>query len=403
MKITYKFYLRDPDNSGTKFPVCMQITSDRKSTKRKIGFELFVKEWDSDKQRAKKNLAVNSKIQLLESKLTDLQYDLQKNPKELSVTEIADIILKEKSNSDLLLDFFEDRMLQENDRGIFTKGTFKHYKSCQTHLGNFIFAHYKLKDIPLNKVDLKFIETFDAFLIKRNLSRNTINSNYHKKLKTTLSHAIKNNLIEKNPYEIFKLKVVNTQRDFLTQEELIKMQSFDFSHNLSLDRVRDLFVFSCYTGLRFSDAQDLNQKDVHLSETESYIYRKQNKTKEVVQIPLYKIAIDILKKYDNDERKITNKMLPQISNQKLNAYLKTIGDIIGIQKTLTHHVARHTCATILLNQGVSLSVVQQILGHENIRTTQNYAKLQNRTVKTEALGAFNNMNNGKQGSRSPIN
>lgn len=395
MKISYKFYLRDPDKSGTKFRIYMQLTVDRKSTKRAIGFELLAKEWDPDKERAKNNLAVNSKIQFLESKLTDLQIDLQKNPQILSVKEFADLLFNEKPNSDLLLGFFEDRMLQENERGIFAKGTFKHYKSCYTHLGIFIFGHYKQKDIPLNKVDLKFIEAFDTYLIKRDLNRNTINSNYHKKLKTTLSNAIKNNLIDKNPYENFKLKQVNAQRNFLTQEELIKVQSFDLNSNVSLERVRDLFVFSCYTGLRFSDAQDLKQQDVHLSNNEGYIYRKQNKTKEVVQIPLYRIAIDILHKYDTDERKITNKMLPQISNQKLNAYLKTIADIVGIQKKLTHHVARITCATILLNEGVNLPIVQQILGHDNIRTTQQYAKLQNRTVRTETIGAFKNMNNGK--------
>jgi integrase/recombinase XerD len=395
MKITYKFYLRDPDTSGTKLPIYMQITADRKSTKRAIGFDLYIKEWDSVKGRAKNNLTVNSKINLLETKLNNLQFDLQKTPQILTVKEIADLLFKEKAHSDLLLEFFENRMSLENERGIFVKGTYKHYKSCLTQLSLFIFAQRNKKDIPINQVDLNFIEAFDTYLIKRDLNRNTINSNYHKKLKTTLSNAIKNNLIDKNPYENFKLKQINTQPEFLTQEELIKVQSFDLSYNLSLERVRDVFVFSCYTGLRFSDAQDLSQKDVHISNDEGYIYRKQIKTKELVQIPLYKIAIDILNTYDNDERKITNKMLPQISNQKLNSYLKIIGDIVGIQKKITHHVARHTCATILLNEGVNLPIVQQILGHENIRTTQHYAKLQNRTVRTETIGAFNNMNNGK--------
>ena len=112
MKISYKFYLRDPDKSGTKFPVYMQITADRKSTKRAIGFDLYIKEWDPVKGRARNNPTINSKIQFLESKLTNLQFDLQKNPQILTVKEIADLLFKEKSNSDLLLEFFEDRMIQ---------------------------------------------------------------------------------------------------------------------------------------------------------------------------------------------------------------------------------------------------------------------------------------------------
>ncbi len=395
MKITHRFYLREPVNTDAKAPVYMQITADRKTTKRAIGYELFAKEWDSEKERAKYNHAVNQRIQQLQSKLTDLQYELQKNPQSLSVSEIADNLFKERSNSDMLLEFFESRMESENQRGVLSKGTYKHYKSCLTHLSAFVSLQYKRKDIPLVQVDLKFIEAFDTFLVKRDLNRNTITSNYHKKVKTTLASAIRNSLLEKNPYENFKLKQLPTQRDYLDQDELMKIQSFDFSSNLSLDRVRDLFVFSCYTGLRFSDAQDLKEKDVNVSAEGSYLYRKQNKTKELVQVPIYGIAFQILEKYNNVERKITGKILPQISNQKLNAYLKTIGDLVGIQKNLTHHVARHTCATLLINQGVSMSIVQQVLGHENPRTTAIYAKLLTNTVKNEVLEAFNRINDGK--------
>jgi len=395
MKITYKFYLREPENTDAKAPIYMQITADRKTTKRAIGYELFAKEWDSEKERAKLNHTVNQRIQQLQSKLNDLQYDMQKNPQELSVSEIADHLFKEKKCLTDLLDFFKNRMETENDRGVLSNGTYKHYKSCHNNMEAFIFNQYKKKDVALDKVDLKFIEAFDSFLVKRELSRNTINSNYHKKLKTTLSNALKQDLIDKNPYENFKLKQVSTMRNYLTEEELLDLQKFNFKSNPSLDKVRDLFVFSCYTGLRFSDAQDLKIKDVQFSDGMSFIYRMQNKTSEVVHIPLNHIAIEILKKYDNDDRVITGKLLPQISNQKLNAYIKTVGDLVGINKVLTHHIARHTCATLLLNKGVSMSIVQKILGHENIRTTQQYAKVLNKTISDQVLNAFNQVNNGK--------
>lgn len=396
MKITHRFYLREPVNTDAKAPIYMQITADRKTTKRAIGYELFAKEWDSEKERAKYNHAVNQRIQQLQSKLTDLQYELQKNPQSLSVSEIGDHLFKEQSNTGMLLEFFESRMESENQRGVLSNGTYKHYKSCLTHLRAFISNSYKRKDLPLVQVDLKFIESFDIYLVKRDLNRNTITSNYHKKLKTTLESAVRNSLLDKNPYENFKLKHLPTQRNYLDQEELIKIQSYDFSSNLSLDRVRDLFIFSCYTGLRYSDAQDLKAKDVNFSKEGSYIYRKQNKTKEIIQVPIHEIALKILDKYNNEERNITGNLLPQISNQKLNTYLKIIGDLVGIKKALTHHVARHTCATLLLNQGISLAIVQQMLGHNDPRTTGQYAKLLNNTVKNEVLGAFNKINDDKK-------
>ena len=395
MKITHRFYLREPLETDTKAPVYMQITADRRTTKRTIGYDLFSKEWDFKKESAKLNHAVNSRIQQLKSKLLDLQFEIQKNPQEISVKQIADQLFKTQSNSSELLSYFELRMENENERGIYSKGTFKHYKSCLNLLKVFIQEQFKSKDILLVKIDLRFIELLDTFLVKRNLKINTINSNYHKKLKSTLSNAVKQDLIEKNPYESFKLKQVSTKRDFLSKQELLKLQSFDFSSNIKLDRVRDLFVFSCYTGLRYSDAQALHLKDIHHTDEGSFIYRKQNKTDEIVHIPLHHEMLQIINKYDNDESKISGKILPQISNQKVNEYIKFIADIIGIQKTLTHHVARHTCAIILLNNGVDISIVRQILGHDNIATTQIYAKVLNKTISTQYLNVFNDINNGK--------
>jgi site-specific recombinase XerD len=119
-----------------------------------------------------------------------------------------------------------------------------------------------------------------------------------------------------------------------------------------------------------------------------FIYRKQNKTGESINIPLSNFALEIIHKYDNDERKVTGKVLPQRSNQKINTYLKTIADLVGINKTLTHHVARHTCATILLNRGVPLDVVQKILGHSSRETTSLYAKMSSKTVENQVLNAM---------------
>ena len=177
MKITHKIYLRETENTDVKAPVYMQITCDRKTTQRAIGYELFAKEWDAEKERAKHNHAVNSKINQLQQKLTDLQYSWEKEPQNLSVSEIADLLFKDKQNTSNLLEYFENRMESENARGVLSHGTYKHYKSCFKSIGAFILLQFKKKDMPLDKIDLRFIEEFDTYLVKRDLVRNTINSN----------------------------------------------------------------------------------------------------------------------------------------------------------------------------------------------------------------------------------
>ncbi len=393
MKITIKFTLRKTQKADANSPVYLQITVDRKNTQRAIGYELPLNEWNPAKEEAKKNIAVNAKIQEIKTAFNNLQYELQKNPVQMSPAQVADQLLNKRQHSDDLLHFFLDRMEMEKKRKVIAHGTYKHYKSCHTRLGEFITIIYKKKDVPIDFVDLKFIESFDAFLLDKNLSRNSINNNYHKKLKTTLNAAILENRIDKNPYNHFKLTQIPTLRGFLTEQELNQIQNADFSSNRSLEKVRDLFVFSCYTGLRFSDAQNLTTKDLQLSEKGNYIYRTQNKTSEVVHIPLAPTAIEIIRKYDNNERMITGNLLPKRSNQKLNSYLKNVAELSGIDKKLTHHNARHTFATFLLNNGVQLEIVQKMLGHKNIRTTQIYAKITTTTISNQILSAFAKINN----------
>ena len=169
-------------------------------------------------------------------------------------------------------------------------------------------------------------------------------------------------------------------RRALSASELECLIEHDLGGNESLQKVRDLFVFSAYTGLRYQDAQDLEMKDIVKSDTGRLFIRiEQHKTGELTNIPMFQPAIDILERYDNNERKITAKVLPRLSNQKLNAYLKTIADLVGINKNLTHHIARHTFAsTVLLEQDIPIKIVSTLLGHTNVRQTEVYAKPSNK-------------------------
>jgi Site-specific recombinase XerD len=146
-----------------------------------------------------------------------------------------------------------------------------------------------------------------------------------------------------------------------------------------LENVRDLFIFSCFCGLAYIDVKKLRKEDIRTSfDGNLWIMGKREKTDVSFSIPLLDIPKRILEKYEGTLP--DNRILPVPSNQKLNAYLKEIGDLCGIDKDLSFHLARHTFATLTLSKGVSIESVSKMLGHTNIRTTQIYARITDEKV-----------------------
>ncbi len=172
-----------------------------------------------------------------------------------------------------------------------------------------------------------------------------------------------------------KVKVVD--RVFLNAEELQLMAAKQFVTD-RLGQIRDIFLFSCYTGLSYADVYKLKASEIVTGpDGEKWINTKRQKTDTPTRVPLLPSAIAILIKYsDSPICENSGKALPVSTNQKMNAYLKEIGDICGINKSLTFHIARHTFATtITLSNGVPIESVSKMLGHTNIKTTQHYAKI----------------------------
>lgn len=150
--------------------------------------------------------------------------------------------------------------------------------------------------------------------------------------------------------------------------------------------VRDVFLFSCYTGLSFIDAWNLTKDNIGIGiDGNKWIFTARQKTKIASHIPLLPIAEDIIKKYEKHPMcVISGKLLPVLSNQKMNAYLKEIADLCEISKELTFHIARHTFATtVTLSNGVPIESVSKMLGHKSIKTTQHYAKILDKKVSED--------------------
>ncbi|MEN8230499.1 MAG: tyrosine-type recombinase/integrase [Bacteroidota bacterium] len=242
----------------------------------------------------------------------------------------------------------------------------------------------KIKDF--SDVTLKRILDFDRYIRSRDeVHAQTTVWSYHKRMKTYVQLAIKNRhlRIEDNPYLSFQVdRGKQGERKFLTEEELKKIEEKVLTID-RLDRVRDVFVFCCYTGFAFNDADQLTNENLVEQDGQWFIKSFRGKTNEEVSVMVLPKAFEIIQKY-RDFR--IGRLLPVITNQRMNAYLKEIGDLAGVDKKLTTHVARHTFATtIALNNGIPLEVLQKMLGHAKISTTQIYAKIMDSRIADEMI------------------
>lgn len=388
--LSINFYLSKTKEKGDKFPIYLRIIYSRKKAECFTGLYIEDKNWNSAKQRAKKDNQINDQLGTIETKINTILYNLEKDEKQVSASLIKNLYTGKDKIEETLLNYFELHIKGLQYTNELAKNSISRYIDTFQHLDVFLKQKNKT-DLLLRKVDFKFLNEFDSYLktqissiSKQVLERNTVNK-HHSRLRTVLIKAVKESQLSKNPYQEFKFTYTPSKRTFLTIEELDRIIELDLNNHQSLAKVRDLFIFSVFTGLRFQDAQQLRTNQVIIEKDNAYLDFTQSKTLESLKVPLLQPAKDIIEKYKTTESKITGLVLPKISNQKFNTYLKIIGELAQIEKVLTHHVARHTCATtILLNNEASMEEVGKWLGHKNIRTTQIYAKISNEQLKKVA-------------------
>ena len=200
-------------------------------------------------------------------------------------------------------------------------------------------------------------------------------------------------VLHHDPFANFRFHMEHVDRGFLTDDEILKIVNKKITiPRLSL--VRDIFKFSCFTGLSYIDVANLTPEHLVSMDDKQWIMTKRQKTNVESNVLLLDIPKQIIAKYSNNTYH-DGKLFPVLSNQKMNAYLKEIADICGISKNLTFHVARHTFATMSLSKGVPMESVSKMLGHTNIKTTQIYARITNKKIEhdmeqlADKLGKFN--------------
>lgn len=264
-----------------------------------------------------------------------------------------------------------------------THKTYTRYLLTRRRLAEFMAAKYKIRDILLSDINTKFINDFYIYL--RTVDGKN-GHNYHMKMiqrfRTVFKTAKDNGWVTADPFGGFKISMEETHREHLTIDELGVLVSKEMTSE-RLQRVKDIFVFSCLTGLAYTDVRGLKKSEVVMgNDGRLWIDTRRDKTKVAVYVPLLDIPRAILEKYADQTSH--DRLLSIPANQKVNDYLKEIAAICGIDKNLTFHIARHTFATtVTLENGVALETVQKMLGHKNIRTTQVYAKMTKRRISME--------------------
>lgn len=265
-----------------------------------------------------------------------------------------------------------------------SKKTYEKYERCYRRVQEFIREKYHVSDIAFRDLKPMFLVDFEVWLAtKKNCSTNTIYK-FLQLLRMPILKAKRMGIVFKDPYEGYKMKKVSVDRGYLTEDEVIAIATHEITIP-RLEQVRDIFIFCCYTGLAYSDVAALRQSNIQkMFDGRLWIVTHRQKTKTNVNVPLLPMAKKILEKYNWEEAEKDAPILPVVSNQKSNAYLKEIADICKVEKHLTFHLARHTFATTMtLGKGVPIESVSKMLGHTNISTTQIYARITNDKISKD--------------------
>lgn len=387
---TLHFFLRKPRKEGiTDHKIYMRITVEGQYVDLAIGRTINPDNWDSNNKRSKgrtrRDMELNSYLNEIRARLSEIHSQLLREGKFINPIVMRDAFLGKVEKPKMLCDVFREtnvKRKEEMERGDICKVTYGRWERCVTYLEEFMSQKYGEKDIPLKDVNRGFIQDFEHFLrMVKNCANNTT-VRYLRYLKNVLQYAIANKWLFEDPFMGRRFKRTKAERGFLTEPELKALMALDLTEFPRLETVRDCFVFCCFTGLAFIDVSTLKKSDISTDgDGKMWIRKPREKTNEMSTIPLLPVTIDIMKKYENHPTVLAKGVvLPVMSNQKVNAYLSELADLAKITKHLTSHIARHTFATMSLNNHVPLETISKMLGHSDIKTTQIYAKMLDKTI-----------------------
>ena len=390
-KITILFVINQTKtNQKGICPIYFRITINKVRKQFSTGHSINPSDWNAKKQLAESKIidysVLNGQLSLIKQKISNYYFKLQLENESVKVEDLIDAYFqKPTKKEDLVLSYFKKWLdKQSNLIGKDIKQvTWEKFNYVYNDTKSFIIHHYKKNDIPLTDLSINFLNQFEYYLKTQKGNKQVTVNKVIQRFKKPIKESISEGYLQADPFLLHRSKKVSKEVVFLTIDELQTIEKHTFIQpRLSL--VRDLFVFCCYTGLPYLEMVNLKKEHLIVGfDKQLWIQMKREKTSKIISIPLLEKAKDILaiRKGQGDF------ILPSISNQKFNSYLKEIVEIVGIKKSLTHHTARKTFAsTVLLYNDVPMEIVSELLGHSNLSITQeSYAKVIQRKVSDEML------------------
>jgi integrase len=379
LKVSFYLKKNEKDANGL-CPVMGRIIVGNSMVQFSVRAKIPLSLWDTASGRAKGKrelaLELNRKLDKIKG-LINFHYQELLHNKEAPTAEQVKVAFQGiHANHETLIRYFTQYVNTFEKRiGVNREpATLFDLQNALRHLGNFIHKKYNLSDIPFSAIDFSFIESFDFYLrIERRLKPNSILA-ITGKLRRIVKHAFNDGLIGFDPFYGYAPERPKPEQKYLTKDELEKIMSTPLDRP-SRYKTRDMFLFSCFTGLAYRDMYNLTAENiVKAADGVLWIKTERQKTGSVCRIPLMDIPLKIIEKYSGVAK--NGKLFPMISNEKMNKNLRKIGEICHIERRLTFHVGRHTYASeITLSQGVPIESVSCMLGHRDLRSTRIYAKI----------------------------
>ena len=407
---TVAFIIRTGRMKNNVAPIYARISVDGKRTEFFIKREVHPNLWDQKagkvKRSAKTAREINQYLEQVRSKLMNHYSEAILEGKVITGKNIKNRFFGIKEESvKTTNDLFEYHNTTCKTK--LNPNTYKLYLATQRLFQEFLNQKHKTESIAIQSVNYTLLVDFELYLRKRDgklagskLCNNTAMKHLCR-IRKMMNLAERIGWITSTPFKNFRLSYDKKDRGFLSSAQLQSLKEKEFSSQ-RLQAVKDLFIFSCYTGLAYIDLQNLTHENIIKGiDGQPWLSFFRHKTQTSVKLPLLSAAEKIIASF-HDNPTLAGKpwLFPRISNQKMNAYLKEIADLCGIKERLTFHMARHTFATtVTLSNGVPIETVSKILGHSDIKTTQIYAKVIENKVADDMSNLRTRLDN--PGNKSP--